>query len=373
MKLYDVIIVGAGPAGLMAARELAKSNANYILIDVKKRLGYPLKCGEGIYAKAFEEFFGKKKYSFIRNRVKYHKVMYKDVSRTIKAEFLQLDRPQWEQWLGKGLNIELDCRLNDVSISKEHAELHTSKGLMKAKLVILCCGCNFNIQKKLGLMKKNPIISIAYGGIFKNYNMPSNTFYYYFDDYYGYLWIFPKTKKLANIGVGYFYIDKKLNPKILLKEFLKEYDIKAEQISEYGGMAPCSGPIEKTYYDRLLVCGDSAGLLYAGTGEGIKFALKSGQLAAQTAINAVAKDRFDKKFLKQYESSWKKAFGSDMEAGRMFFDIMIAASKVGRVKELFRAPTEKELQQFVLEGKAPLRARLAWQIVKKAGLTKFEK
>ena len=371
MKQYDIIIIGAGPAGLMAARTLEKTKIDYLLIDGKKRLGYPLKCGEGVYAEAFEGFFGKKKYSFIRNRVKFHKIFYKDVERIFAADYYQLDRPRWEQWMGKGLNVLLDCRMEDIIIKRDVAEVHTAKGIFLAKLVILSCGCNFNMQKKFGLFKKNPIISIAYGGIFKDHGLPKDTFYYYFDDYYGYMWIFPKSSTLANIGVGYFKTKKKINPKKLLFKLLKKYGIKANQISEYGGIAPCSGPIEKTFFDRMLICGDSAGLLYAGTGEGIKFALKSGKIAAEVAIKAVEKNQFDEKFLKMYEKSWKKSFGKDMEAGKIFFDIMIAAAKMGRVKELFKTPTDKELRQFIIEGKTPLRAKIAWKIVKKAGMDRL--
>ena len=46
MQTFDVIIIGAGPAGLMAARELEKNEVNYLIIEAKRRIGFPLKCGE---------------------------------------------------------------------------------------------------------------------------------------------------------------------------------------------------------------------------------------------------------------------------------------------------------------------------------------
>ena len=45
-QIHDVIIVGAGPAGLMAARELDANNVNYLIIDAKSRIDSILKCGE---------------------------------------------------------------------------------------------------------------------------------------------------------------------------------------------------------------------------------------------------------------------------------------------------------------------------------------
>ncbi len=50
---YDIIIIGAGPAGLMAARELKKQNIKFLIIDSKKEIGLPLRCGEGIREKEF--------------------------------------------------------------------------------------------------------------------------------------------------------------------------------------------------------------------------------------------------------------------------------------------------------------------------------
>ena len=171
MESYDVIIVGAGPAGLMAARELDKAGIDYLLIDAKKSLGYPMKCAEGISEDAFKEFFGNKKYPFVKNTVHYHKIIYKDLTRVLHARFLELDRPSWERWMGKGLKIRLDCRLEDMDIDDTGAILKTSQGIMNSRLVILCSGCNFHIQKKLGLEKRNPNIAIAYGFIYNNHGL----------------------------------------------------------------------------------------------------------------------------------------------------------------------------------------------------------
>jgi digeranylgeranylglycerophospholipid reductase len=45
MKLYDTIVIGAGPAGLMAARELERNEIDYLILEAKARVGYPVKCG----------------------------------------------------------------------------------------------------------------------------------------------------------------------------------------------------------------------------------------------------------------------------------------------------------------------------------------
>jgi flavin-dependent dehydrogenase len=57
MAIYDTIIVGAGPAGLMAARELERKSINYLILEAKAKVGYPLRCGETTREETFAELF----------------------------------------------------------------------------------------------------------------------------------------------------------------------------------------------------------------------------------------------------------------------------------------------------------------------------
>jgi len=362
--MYDVVIVGAGLAGLMAASKLPKS-LSFLVIDSKREIGLPLKCGEGVREKEFISLFGHKDYSFVRNTAHEHEIRYKDMSRVFKADYLQLDRPKFEKWLAQGIGgkIRLKTKCENVAIKKDFAEVVTSKGSVKAKLVILACGCNFNVQRKYGLIKKEPVLFVCYGGIYKNHKLDPGKFYAYFDDKsLGYLWIFPKNKDIANVGFG--TVVKGRNVKKTMIDLLKKINPSINKVSEYAGIVPCSGPIEKTYHDRLLVCGDAAGMVYAGTGEGIYFALKSGKIAADVAALGVKNGRFDKDFLKQFEVKWKKSFGELMKAGIIFFDLQYFAFKRGKVRELFTMPTNKEIGMLISSGKVPFRAKLVWNVHK---------
>jgi len=361
--MYDVVIVGAGPAGLMAATKLPKTSS-FLIIDSKKEIGLPLKCGEGVREEEFIRLFKHKNYPFIKNTVSKHQIIYKDIKRTFKADYLQLDRDKFEKWLAKPIKdkIRLKTKCKDIIIKKDFAEIITNNGKIKTKLIILACGSNFNIQRKYKLLKKNPILLVCYGGMYKNHNHNPDKFYAYFDDkYFGYLWVFPKNKDIANIGFG--TIAKGINVKKALDNMLKEINPKIKKLSNYGGIVPCSGPIEKTYHNRLLVCGDAAGLVYAGTGEGIYFALESGKIAAETAKEAIKKENFNKKFLKSYEIKWKKSFNKIMKAGIIFYDLQYLAFKKKKTKELFTMPSNKEIK-MLLNGKIPLRANIAWHIYK---------
>jgi digeranylgeranylglycerophospholipid reductase len=362
--MYDVIIVGAGPAGLMTARKL-KDKANFLIIDQTKEVGLPLRCGEGIREKEFLQFFKHKNYPFVKNAINYHQVIYQDLKRTFSSDFLELDRPQFEQWLAQPLknNLKLKTKCRDINIKKDFAEVITNQGTFQARLVILTYGCNFQIQKKFNLIKKIPQIVAGYGGLFQNHQHKPDTFYYYFDSY-GYFWIFPKDKNLANIGFGAFKATEKINIKETFGRLVKKFIPQAQLIKPYAGCVPCSGPLKQTYYNRLLLCGNAAGQVHAGVGEGIYYALEAGQLAAQTALQALQKNNFKKSFLKRYEKLWKKSFGREMKAGTIFSELLFLGFKYNKIESLFQQPSAKEIHNLVLGGRVPFRAVLAWRLSK---------
>ena len=58
-KEYDVIIVGGGPSGSMAAIEIAKANLSVCILDRKTEIGSPVRCGEAIGFSGLNNFFNR--------------------------------------------------------------------------------------------------------------------------------------------------------------------------------------------------------------------------------------------------------------------------------------------------------------------------
>ncbi|MBW2997063.1 NAD(P)/FAD-dependent oxidoreductase [Candidatus Woesearchaeota archaeon] len=364
MKKHDVVIIGAGPAGLMAAKELAAKGIDFIVIDSKKEIGIPLKCGEGMRKDGFLELFRSTKHNFIRNSAKHLVVKNKNIERSVPVTYLMLDRSRFERWLAKPVKryIRLNTALKDIRKEDDHLVIETSKSRIAAGLVILAHGCDYRIQKKFRLVKKNPICIPCYGGIFKGHDLDTKNLYFFFDEKNKAIaWVFPKDKQTANVGIGIYPFARKKDIKSLLKKVLSDYGVKMKQVSSFGGVFPSSGPIKKTYADRLLVCGNAAGHVYAGTGEGIYFALKAGQLAGKTAVKAVKNNDFSESSLKLYEDSWKSSFGSQLDASLVFAKLLHLGFTKDLLDNMFRIPTDKELINLFMLGKVPWRARLlAW-------------
>jgi digeranylgeranylglycerophospholipid reductase len=359
--MYDVVIIGAGPAGLMAARILRNSNADFLVIDSKKEIGLPLKCGEGIRRDGFEALFGHSYHDFITNRPARFRVCAGRTRRTIRADYLMLDRPGFEKWLADPVNdrLLLGANCDDILRCKGGLQVSTSKGTLFTRMVILANGCDYRIQKKFGLINTLPETIPCYGGIYKDHNLDPNTLYFFFNDQDATAtWIFPKESRTANIGIGVYPRRQKIDLKSSLKNALEQHCPKAEKLSEYGGIFPNSGPC-RTSTHRILVCGNAAGQVYQGAGEGIYFALKAGLLAGKTARSAVKKKDFSAGFLRSYDRAWKKAFGSQLRAGNVFNRMLLLGFRFRKLEKLFAFPSERELLGLSLHGRISLTARLA--------------
>lgn len=360
MKVYDVIIIGAGPAGLMAANELRKKTDNFLVIDSKKEIGKPLKCGEGIRKSHFIELFNGTNYDFIKNQTNFIEVNCGKTKRTLNVNYLMLDRTSFEKWLSppeKYIKLQTTC--TDIHEKKDYMEVLTRKDRLKTKLVILAYGCKYFIQKKFNLIDKIPITIPCYGGIFRNNKMDKKTLYFFFDDYKktGH-WIFPKGYDYVNSGTGIYPVNNPFNLKKALDQQLNKFSLKGKPT--YAGVYPTTGPIKKTYTKRMLVCGNAAGQVVPGTGEGIYFALKSGQLAATTCLKKLQ----NKESLSMYEIRWKKSFGNYLDSGKLFAELLYFGMDKKILQKMSAIPTSKELKNMFIEGKKPIRARIAHSIAK---------
>ena len=138
----------------------------------------------------------------------------------------------------------------------------------------------------------------------------------------GYGWVFPK-KHCVNLGIGEFQSALQRNKqKAPLKEsyegfvaMLKEQRLLPEEfpIENLKGATLPIFPLENTYRDRVLLCGDAAGFINPITGEGIYYAMSSGQIAARVIADAFHAHDFSKRFLAMYQKEWRKDFGDDLK------------------------------------------------------------
>ena len=130
----------------------------------------------------------------------------------------------------------------------------------------------------------------------------------------GYLWIFPKGKRFANIGIGISgKYSKNKSAKSYLDEFLdKEYPNATIHTTMCGGV-PCGKPMRNPVSDGLMLVGDAAHQINPMTGGGIVSGMTAGWIAGQVAAESIKSGDYSSKTLDKYSDLMWKSFGKNYE------------------------------------------------------------
>jgi flavin-dependent dehydrogenase len=168
--------------------------------------------------------------------------------------------------------------------------------------------------------------------------------YYRIRSHYGYGYVFPKSGHL-NVGVG-FKLDYYLAN--LRGEHYAHHqafvgDLKSKQlVTGQSNRAnfrafplPISGPLARTYADRVLLAGDAGGFVNAVTAEGIYYAMVSGDLAARAALAAIRSGNFGSAQLRGYENAWKREMGDELSKSVRLQKLLLADP--ARIDRIVRA------------------------------------
>jgi geranylgeranyl reductase family protein len=337
---YDVIIVGAGPAGSTTAKFLAEKGVKVLLID-KDKFPRDKPCGGGLPARVLE------KYSYINNEKSIEAYSYGGTlfSPSLKNKIeVKKDSPIIGTTLRKKFDYELvniaknsgavfqdEKHVIDVKVFNDKATiLLKDGGSIEAEIIVGADGVWSVIAQKTGLREKSCKMRICFfqefevdEAIMDEYFTKSRNSYIHsrFQHTTGYGWVFPKKKHL-NIGLGnlwsrnfdidnknvkkhyYNYISYLKNNKLIPKN-LKPVKIK-------GGALPFY-PLKKTYDNRIILVGDAGGFINPISGEGIYYAMTSGKIAAKVINEAFEKKETNAKFLSKFQKCWKKEFGKDLK------------------------------------------------------------
>jgi len=338
---YDVAVVGAGPAGSTAAKYLAEKGIKVILLD-KSKFPRDKPCGGGLPFHVWRRFPYIKNEDFIESysyggyafspSLKYRAVLKKDEPMTGMVLREKFDNKLVEIAVDNGANLIDGKNVEEIKVSKDKVKLILDdKQEVNAELVVGADGVWSVIAKKLGLIPpEGRMIGVC---MFQEYDLGEETMHSFFgnekmcsihlkfQNMLGYGWVFPKKQHL-NIGVGKISPDvepseSKTNLSHVYKEYIKNLK-KAKMIPDDLNVGKCKGgalhigPLKKTYSDRALLCGDAAGFLNPLSGEGIYYAMSSGQIAADVIAESLEKENTSEMFLSSYQKKWMNDFGKDI-------------------------------------------------------------
>ena len=311
---YDVVVIGAGPAGASAAAAAANLGANVLLIDYKLIPGTPVQCAEYV-PRTVRQYISLPPEAVVQKIDTLITYINNDLVSTLSGPGYILDRSIFDLSLVQdAIESGADIWTGTKAISKTNGGIVVSRigkeNLeIKCKVIIGADGPKSIVGKWMNSENKNFMIGLQYRLPLSKHQTSTDI---YFEPEYvgGYAWVFPKGE-YANIGIG-VNIEYRNKLQLFLKNFitfLMERGIIADDrpIFKTSGLIPVGGPLEVTQRDNMLLTGDAAGHTHPVTGGGIMNAIVAGRMAGETAAQAVINN--DLSLLTNYPPQWQSFLG----------------------------------------------------------------
>jgi len=328
------VVVGGGPAGSSAAHMAAKSGCTVALIEKEKEIAQTVRTSGVTWIsdiKKFgipEECYNPiKKFSFCspKNSVKISGEIAKAAVLDVRKTYRFLANR------AKTSGSELFTSTNVTEVLKDDtgkcvgviAKSDGKQIQFNSKVVIDASGFVSVIAKELGYVTQWKKFGAGAEFEVKTEKLEHDNWWLMVGQEYspaGYAWIFPTSKDTARIGVGIGKPDSDVDPTVRLNELLEKKlgPIKdlgnIEKIEFHYGLIPNDGVSRKTVYDNLILVGDSAGQANPLVLEGIRYAIRFGEVAGQVAADAIKNGDTTEMSLSPYEKEWKRAIESKINS-----------------------------------------------------------
>jgi geranylgeranyl reductase family protein len=384
---YDVIVVGAGPAGSTTAKFLSAKGIEVLVVD-KERFPRDKPCGGGLPLRVLKRFryieesnlvdsysYGGYAYS---SSLKYKAKIEKDdpiVGMVLRKKF---DTGLIKIAIDSGAKFLEGKRVIEVKKDESKATIFLEDhSKIDCDLVVGADGVWSTVAKRTGLVSSKRNVDMC---IFKEEKVGEKIL----DDFFtekrmcyihskfqgipGYGWVFPK-KEYMNIGIAVIGASERFNLLSIFKkyiELLKETKVipKDTRVEGCKGGALHTLPLEKTYSDRVILVGDAGGFTNPLSGEGIFYAMSSGEICARIVEKALEEEDTSQEFLSTYQREWKKDFGKEL---RIFSRAIKRWRKADNEKFVELASKDKKLAEMtigILHGGLSIQ-KYRWKLIKR--------
>jgi geranylgeranyl reductase family protein len=321
--MYDVVVIGAGPAGLFASLRLAQSGLRVTLLEEHQVVGDPVHCTGILAREAFDQFDLPS--GVILNELTTARFISPSgldvVYRTRAIEAVAIDRVAFDVDLAErarsaGVELRHQSRATGARIGRDGVVISVAgQPDVRARVCVLACGGRYALHRQLGLTVPSLFLHTAQREL--PVERPDELEIHFGSDVAprGFGWIVPIRRGrrfYARIGVmtedrSPTYFDR------MLARVRDRWRIDAMEGPPRQKILPLNR-IERTYGDRLLVVGDAAGLVKPTTGGGIYYSLVSASIAADVLTEAFGENDFSSGRLADYEQRWRASLEDELDA-----------------------------------------------------------
>ncbi|MEM5804262.1 MAG: NAD(P)/FAD-dependent oxidoreductase [Candidatus Aenigmatarchaeota archaeon] len=351
---YDVVVVGAGPGGSATAKRCAELGLSACLLEKRQEIGAPKRCGEGLSNHKMDVLHFGNIPDFCKMQAIRGAIVYAPDKKEVAVDFggvagWVMERKMFDKWLAMEASragAHVQAKTNVTGVLKEGSKIVGVRGEyedepfeIRSNVVVACDGIESQVSRWAGLNTTNTLINVDSGYQFEMSNIdlrdPGMLEMFVGNDIAprGYVWIFPKGKDVANVGIGVSMCDKPA--RYYLEKFVKSHPgLKNGSIIEVNsGGIPLGGFLDNMVLDGFAVVGDAAHQVNPIHGGGMKEATYAGRLLAEVIAEAAKKNDFSQKALSPYNTRWWDERGQHLR-------------KVEKLRQVFEKMSDDDLNML---------------------------
>lgn len=321
---YDVVVVGAGPAGSVTARDLGSAGYRTLLLEEHSEVGKPVHCSGLVTSRTLEAAgVGEE---IVVNRIR-GAIVHTPSGEMIKlggdrTRALVIDRCRFDQILAEqaqeaGATLATDTRLVSLEHMGDRVRVRLRRGgnytSIDTRLVIGGDGSRSMVARKIGLPTAQEAI-LAMGGEIDAEGLDPHLVEVFArpdlaPGWFG--WTIPVGNRTSRIGIG--SSDWRLHPRHLLERLTGQFEhLRARSfLRVQGGVIPVR-PLHRVYGSGALLVGDAAGQVKPTSGGGIYTSVVSARLCAAMASQALEEGDLSDHSLARYQAIWMERLGVEL-------------------------------------------------------------
>ena len=323
---YDVVIIGAGPAGSVAARTIAQAGRSVLLLEKRQEIGSPVRCAEAAGCETILRFIDRDP-AWIAAEIDAFSVsnprgdcaVLPPEETTVVLERKLFDRELARLAAEAGADVIVKARaaglIKTDRVDGVRVVVQGKTLEIKAKIVIGADGTESQSPRWAGL-KSNPQFKDYYAAA--QYLLTGVAVNHRICQYHvgwslapgGYAWVFPKGHGQANVGLVMAVDPKETRTAVdYLNDFVAARFPRSSRLSQVVGGIPITNVLSPMVTDGYMCVGDAAHQSDPLTAGGIGPGMTGGWLAGQVAVEALAANDVSANCLRQYEQRWDERFG----------------------------------------------------------------